>query len=102
MFDFKKLIIKYLKDIIRRLEDNDCELSESEAMDILKIINHKPMSKESACLYLNISRSKFDAMVREGKLPKGRKRIGFRELVWWEDELEGIKLKSRLLWRQEK
>lgn len=95
MFDFKKLIIKYLKDIIRRLEENDCEISDTEAMDILKIINHRPMSKESACQYLNMSRSRFDEMVREKKIPKGRKRVGFRELVWFEDELELLKFKKK-------
>ena len=93
MFDFKKLIIKYLKDIIRRLEENECEISDTEAMDILKIINHRPMSKEVACQYLNMSRSRFDEMVREGKIPKGRKRVGFKELVWFEDELELLKFK---------
>ena len=95
MFDFKKLIIKYLKDIIRRLENNECEISDTEAMDILKIINHRPMSKEVACQYLNMSRSRFDEMVREGKIPKGRKRVGFRELVWFEDELELLKFKKK-------
>ena len=95
MFDFKKLIIRYLKDIIRRLENNECEISDTEAMDILKIINHRPMSKEVACQYLNMSRSRFDEMVREGKIPKGRKRVGFRELVWFEDELELLKFKKK-------
>lgn len=95
MFDFRKLIIKYLKDIIRRLENNECEISDTEAMDILKIINHRPMSKEVACQYLNMSRSRFDEMVREGKIPKGRKRVGFRELVWFEDELELLKFRKK-------
>jgi hypothetical protein len=26
--------------------------------------------------------------VREGKIPKGRKRKGFKELVWYKDELD--------------
>lgn len=95
MFDFRNLIIKYLKDIIRRLENNECEISDTEAMDILKIINHRPMSKEVACQYLNMSRSRFDEMVREGKIPKGRKRVGFKELVWFEDELELLKFKKK-------
>ena len=95
MFDFKKLIIRYLKDIIRRLENNECELSDTEAMDILKIINHRPMSKEVACQYLNMRRSRFDEMVREGKIPKGRKRVGFKEKVWFEDELELLKFKKK-------
>ena len=45
------------------------------------------MSKDVACSYLNISRSKFDSLVAEGKLPKGKKRRGFKELVFYKDEI---------------
>jgi predicted DNA-binding transcriptional regulator AlpA len=34
-----------------------------------------------------MSRSKFDSLVKDGLLPKGKKRRGFKELVWYEDEL---------------
>jgi len=36
---------------------------------------------------LNISRSTFDKLVKEGKLPKGKKRMGFKELSWKKEEL---------------
>jgi excisionase family DNA binding protein len=32
------------------------------------------LSKAQACEYLNISRSTFDKMIKEGKIPKGKKR----------------------------
>ena len=83
----KKLVVKMLKDTADKIDSGTCELSESEAMDIMSVLSHQAMSKEDACLYLNISRSKFDALIREGKLPKGRKRKGFKELVWFKDEL---------------
>lgn len=51
------------------------------------MLTHKPLSKDQACSYLNMSRSKFDQLVKEGKLPKGRKRRGFKELVFYQDEL---------------
>ena len=88
MFNFKKLVVNYLKDVIDRIESGTCELSESEAMDILKVIAHEAVSKEKACTYLNMSRSRFDALVKEGKLPKGRKETGFKELVYYKDELD--------------
>lgn len=91
MFDFKKLVVKYLKEVIKRLEEDDCEMSDAEAMDVLKVIAHKPLSKEQACKYLNLSRSRFDDLVRERKIPRGKKRMGFKELYWYEDELEGCK-----------
>lgn len=46
------------------------------------------MSKYEACQYLNISRATFDNYVREGKLPKGTKEAGFKELSWSRKELD--------------
>ena len=83
----KKLIVKMLRDTANKIDSGNCELSESEAMDIMGVLSHQALSKEDACVYLNIGRSKFDTLVREGKLPKGRKRRGFKELVWYKDEL---------------
>jgi len=91
-----KLITKLLRETADKIDTGNCELSESEAMDIMSILAHKAMSKEDACIYLNLSRSRFDDLVREGKLPKGKKRRGFKELVWYQDELdECIKRKTR-------
>lgn len=83
-----KLIVKLLRETADKIDAGTCELSESEAMDIMSVLSHKVMSKEDACIYLNMSRSRFDDLVREGKLPKGRKRRGFKELVWYQDEIE--------------
>ena len=94
MFDFKKLVVKYLREAADKIEGGNSEISESEAIDILRIVAHESMSKEQACEYLNISRSRFDDKIREGLIPKGRKRVGFKELVWWKDELDNIKNKK--------
>ena len=88
MFDFKKLVAKYLREVAAKIDSGECELSKTEAMDILKVISHEPLSKEQSCNYINISRSRFDDLVREGILPKGRKRVGLKELSWWRDELD--------------
>ena len=91
-----KLITKLLRETADKIDTGNCELSESEAMDIMSVLAHKAMSKEDACIYLNLSRSRFDDLVREGKLPKGKKRRGFKELVYYQDELdECIKGKTR-------
>ena len=52
------------------------------------IIAHESLSKEQACRHLNIRRSRFDDLVREGKIPKGRKVVGYTGLVWYKDELD--------------
>lgn len=93
MIDFKKLVAKYLREVADKIDSDSCELGETEAMDILKVIAHRPMSKEQACNYLNLSRSRFDDLVRDGIIPRGRKRVGLKELSWWEDELELCKRK---------
>ena len=84
----RKLITKLLRETADKIESGNCELSDSEAMDIMSVLSHEAMSKEQACSYLNMSRSKFDALVSEGKLPKGRKRRGFKELVFYKDEID--------------
>jgi predicted DNA-binding transcriptional regulator AlpA len=93
MFDFKSLVVKYMRDVADKIEVGTSEISESQAIDILRIVAHEAMSKEQACSYLNLSRARFDDLVREKKLPKGKKRVGFKELVFYKDELD-------LAWRK--
>lgn len=83
-----KLITKLLRETADKIDTGNCELSDSEAMEIMSVLSHQAMSKEDACIYLNLSRSRFDDLVREGRLPKGRKRRGFKELRWYKDELD--------------
>lgn len=88
MLNLTKLLIKELRNIADKLEAGTCEISETEAMDIINTLTHEAMSKESACKFLNVSRATFDLHVSLGNIPKGRKRIGFKELVWYKDELQ--------------
>ena len=88
MFDFRKLVVKYLREVADKIEVGTSEVSESEAIDILRIVAHEAMSKEQACNYLNLSRARFDDLVREKRIPRGRKRVGFKELVFYKDELD--------------
>jgi predicted DNA-binding transcriptional regulator AlpA len=84
----KEYLIKLLENTITAIKANTTEIDEETALTIAGILAHKVMSKESACKYLNMSRAKFDLYVSEGKLPKGKKRIGFKELCWYQDELD--------------
>ena len=63
--------------------------------DVLRRVLRKdiPMSKYQAYTYLNISRATFDNYVREGKIPRGKKVAGFKELRWYKKDL--IKLKKK-------
>lgn len=87
-------VSKTLREIADKIDSGNCELDDEQAMHIMSTIGHEAMSKDSACSYLNISRSKFDSLVAEGKLPKGKKRRGFKEKIWFKDELSNILNKS--------
>ena len=90
----KKTVSKLLRQIADKIDGGNCEIDEEQALHIMSTIAHEPMSKDSACSYLNISRSKFDSLVAEGKLPEGKKRRGFKEKIWFKDELSNILNKS--------
>ena len=88
MNPLKKLVAKLLRETADKIDGGTCEMTEGEAMQIMSVLSHQSLSKEQACSYLNLSRSRFDDLVREGSLPRGRKRRGFKELVWYQDELD--------------
>jgi hypothetical protein len=87
MFNFKKLVVKYLREAAENIEVGNSELSESEAMDIMGVLCHRSMSSAQACAYLNTSPSNFRKLIRTKQMPKGRKVVGYKELRWYEDEL---------------
>jgi predicted DNA-binding transcriptional regulator AlpA len=81
------LISKILKDVANRLDEGTSEGTPEQLELALNTFMHIPLSKVQACQELNLSRSTFDNMVRTGILPKGKKRVGFKELVWYKDEI---------------
>lgn len=85
-----KYIAALLRDVADKLDAGTSTLTEQEALDVIDLLAHREMSKDQACRYLNMSRATFDAKVQAGILPKGRKRIGFKELAWYRDELDRI------------
>lgn len=87
----KSVVSKLLRGLADRVDSDTCELNEQQAMEIMSVIGHEVLSKDEACSYLNLSRSRFDALVLEGKIPRGKKRRGFKELFWYKDELIKIK-----------
>lgn len=85
----KNLLLKIVSDI----DAGNSNISEKEAIDIIETIKkftdkEKRLSKYSACKYLNVSRATFDNYVKDGKLPKGKHEIGFKELSWSKKELD--------------
>ena len=82
-----KVLKKQLLRIVDDIDAGNSEMSEKElyeVTDLLKRYNFrdKYISKYQAYTYLNIRRAKFDNLVREGVLPRGKKVEGFKELQW--------------------
>ena len=95
--------IELLKLVLQNTIDNiDCGNSNAsdeqcdQLIDVVnKVVNTKSkLSKYQACKYLNISRATFDNKVREGKIPRGRKEQGFKELFWFKEDLDNINLEK--------
>ena len=79
--------------MISDIDAGDCYLSEEEEVEIINLINKlsnkdRRMSKYEAYSYLNISRAKFDNLVKEGKISQGKKQPGFKELSWTKKEID--------------
>lgn len=97
-----KIIRNLLVKIIQDIDSGNSNISEEESLNIIKIIKSftdktKRLSKYQACQYLNVSRATFDNYVREGKLPKGQKESGFKELSWTEKDLDVFINSNKLL-----
>lgn len=88
----KRLLLKIVDDI----DAGNSYVDEDEAMKIVGTLKEivrkdKPMSKYQAYTFLNMSRAKFDNLVRDGKIPRGKKVVGFKELQWFEKDLRNIR-----------
>lgn len=84
----KKNFVKLLRETADKIDAGNSEIDEEQAINIMKLIAHQPMSKEQAAMYLNMSTSRFDVLVKEGYLPKGRKKLGWKEKRWYQDEID--------------
>lgn len=92
----RSLLLKIVDDI----DAGNSNISEGEALEIVDSLKRftdkeKRLSRYAACEYLNVSRATFDNYVREGKLPRGKHEIGFKELSWSKKELDEFVKKCR-------
>lgn len=88
MHSLNKVIAHYLEELAAKFRADNSNVTEEQAIDILRVVAHEEVSKEESCDFLNLRRSRFDDLVRERKIPKGRKEKGWKELRWYKDELE--------------
>lgn len=94
-----EILRKVLQNIIDNIDCGNSNVSDETCDELLTIINkatntQTKLSKYQACKYLNISRATFDNWVREGKIPRGKKEQGFKELFWIKEDLDNINLEK--------
>ena len=82
-----------LVKIIDDIDTGNTNITEEDTVEIAKALRRitrkdNPMSKYQAYTYLNISRATFDNLVKEGKLPEGKKVEGFKEKFWYKKDLD--------------
>ena len=88
-----KVIRRMLVKLIDDIDSGNTNIDGDEAIQIAETIHKitdrtERLSKYKACEYLNVSRATFDNYVRAGKLPRGKKAIGFKELSWSVKDLD--------------
>ena len=86
------LIRSLLQKCIDRIDAGNSNISADEEIEIIELLKKytdkdRKLSKYQACKYLNMSRATFDKYSREGKMPKGKKEAGFKELFYMESDL---------------
>lgn len=96
-------LIKTISPILRKWADDidsgECNLADDQIMEIIHELEFLSspdglISKHDACKILNVSRQTFDNWVKDGKVPKGKHKIGFKELFWSKREIKSINKKD--------
>lgn len=86
-----QLIKTILQQFINDIDSGNTNINEKEQLEVLNLLqklNQKEFSKLEAANYIGVSRATFDNYVSNGRIPKGIKRMGFKELSWRKCDLD--------------
>lgn len=88
----KKVLSETLRKLADQIEEGCAdELSSEDLMEAIRVLSSldstSMLSKEQACNFMKMSRSLFDSWVQLGIIPKGEKKLGFKELSWKKADL---------------
>lgn len=92
----KELLLKWVDN----LDAGNSNITEETALKILESAKDyydmsTRISKYTACGLLGVSRATFDKYVAEGKLPKGKPGVGFKELSWTMKDINDFKKRRK-------
>lgn len=83
----RMLLQQYINDIDSGNTNID-ESQQREVIELLQKINSKQLSKIESANYIGVSRATFDNYVKNGLIPKGQKKLGWKELSWNKSDLD--------------
>lgn len=88
-----ELVKRLLLRIVSDMDSGSSTLTEEEEAQVIRALRRYTrkdvrLSKAQCCERLGVSRATFDRMVRDGRMPKGRKTAGFKELSWSRGDLD--------------
>lgn len=80
-------------ELVDNIDAGNSNLTEDEVLEVINVLKEltsrdSRLSKYQACQYLNVSRATFDNLVRDGRIPRGKKQAGFKELSWTKKDLD--------------
>lgn len=86
-----KVLRNLLQQIINDIDSRNSNMSQENQIEAIKLIQKfysKNLSKLEAANYIGVSRATFDNYIKNGQIPQGRKRKGFKELSWNKSDLD--------------
>lgn len=88
----KKVLSETLRSLAAQVEEGCAdEMTSEDLMEAVRVLSAldstSRLSKEEACNFMKMSRSLFDSWVQLGTIPKGEKKLGFKELSWKKGDL---------------
>ena len=82
-----RLIRNLLEQIVNDI-DSGSQDDQQEVLSLIQKFTSKELSKLEAADYIGVSRATFDNYIKNGWIPQGRKRKGFKELSWNKSDLD--------------
>lgn len=91
-----QVIRDLLQEIVNNIDTGNSNIPEEKELELIEYLSafvnpNEKLSKYQACKYLGVSRASFDNYVKEGRIPKGRKQQGFKELFYYRKDLDTFK-----------
>lgn len=89
--DMLKVLRNLLEQLISDIDSGNSNITREQELEVIQLIQKfvsKELSKLEAAEYIGVSRATFDNYINNGWIPKGSKRVGFKELSWSKSDLD--------------